>query len=349
MKRFFQKLFDWERWTYDAIYAPASIAWLYFAIKARAFWFFTPVNPTLEFAGFEGGSKREMYRQLPQWCLPVTLFVEHTSDIEKIKLQAEKAGLRFPFVVKPDTGMQGVLFRIVNNEAELNDYHAVVGEDYILQDFVQLPFEFSVFHIRYPGQKTGIVTGFVAKEYLQVIGDGKKMLGQLVSVHPLAKYKVNELKKQHAEKWNNIVPANEKYVLNYAGNHRHGARFINLSNDIDQRLSDIFDRISNEVGEFYFGRYDLKCTSIEDLKNGKNIEMLEFNGAGAAAIHIFDCNMSYRQALKEIVRHWRYLYEIGKINNKRGIPYWTLRQGFVFLKKCKRNYNRLLAIERSST
>ena len=116
--------------------------------------------------------------------------------------------------------MQGVLFRIVNNEAELNDYHAVVGEDYILQDFVQLPFEFSVFHIRYPGEKTGIVTGFVAKEYLQVIGDGKKMLGQLVSLHPLAKYKVNELKKQHAEKWNNIVPANSRVGLTGVKNQK---------------------------------------------------------------------------------------------------------------------------------
>ena len=345
--RFLKKLFDWERWSYDAIYAPLGIVWLYYAIKARAFWFFTPANPSLEFAGFEGGSKKEMYQQLPQWCLPPTLFIEHTDDFEKVKHQVKEGGLDYPFVAKPDSGMQGVLFCIVDNDAELKNYHEIVGEDYILQSFVQLPIELSVFHIRYPGQAKGFVTGFVAKEYLQVTGDGERTLADLVSVHPLAKYKKTELKNRHDKKWDTVLPPLEKYVLNYAGNHRHGAKFINMKKEIDQALCDVFDQISIEAGELYFGRYDLKCTSLDDLRNGKNIEMLEFNGAGAAAIHIFDCNMSYWEALKEIVRHWRYLYEIGKINNKRGVKYWTFREGFVFLKKCKKNYSRLLAIEQS--
>jgi hypothetical protein len=47
MKRFFQKIFNWEKWSYDAIYLPIDIVWLWYAVKARAFWYFTPVNPTL--------------------------------------------------------------------------------------------------------------------------------------------------------------------------------------------------------------------------------------------------------------------------------------------------------------
>lgn len=187
----------------------------------------------------------------------------------------------------------------------------------------------------------------VAKDYLHVTGDGKKTVEELVAAHPLARYQTEEMKARHAAKWNFVPAPNENFVLNYAGNHRVGARFINMNKQIDQQLCDVFDKISNEVGEFYFGRYDLKCTSLEDLKNGKNIEILEFNGAGAVPIHIFDCNLSYWKGLKEVVRHWGHLYRIGKMNNKRGIRYWTWREGIDFLNACKKTYKRKLAIDAS--
>jgi hypothetical protein len=155
------------------------------------------------------------------------------------------------------------------------------------------------------------------------------------------------MKKKHEGNWQKIIPAHEKYFLSMAGNHISGAKFINLNHEINQQLCDVFDRISNEAGQFYFGRYDLKCTSLEDLKAGKNIQILEFNGAGAAITHVFDRNMSYVAALKEIVRHWRHLYRIGKINHKRGVPYWSFMKGYRFMKKTKKNFRRLSAIDKT--
>ena len=96
MKRFFKKIFYWENWSYDAIYAPLGVVWLYYAIKAKAFWFFTPVNPTLIFAGFEGGSKKEVYDQLPAWSIPVTLLIEPESVFGALKLKMHQAGLQYP-------------------------------------------------------------------------------------------------------------------------------------------------------------------------------------------------------------------------------------------------------------
>ena len=113
MKDFFKRLFEWERWPYDIMYAPVSVAWLYYAIKARALWFFTPVNPSLQFAGFEGNSKKEMYQQLPKWCLPETLYIENTKSLDEIKSELKKIELSFPIIAKPDRGMQGVLFRVI--------------------------------------------------------------------------------------------------------------------------------------------------------------------------------------------------------------------------------------------
>src|SRR5688572_18845162 len=275
MKRFFQKLFNWERWSYDLIYLPIDIVWLWYAIKAKHFWYFTPVNPTLIFAGFEGGSKKEMYEQLPKWSYPTTLYIDPATNFDEVQQRMKQSGLDFPIVVKPDSGMAGVLFRIIRNEGELKTYHGLVGEDYILQRFIDEKLsEFSVFHIRYPDQTKGIITGLIVKDYLHATGDGSKTLGELVAAHPVAKHKASQLQKKHEANWNKVIPAGEKYVLNRAGNHNTGAKFVNLNHQIDQQLCDVFDRISNEAGQFYFGRYDIKCPSLEDLKNGKNILIL---------------------------------------------------------------------------
>lgn len=347
MQKLFQKILNWEKWSYDVIYLPIDIVWLWYAIKARHFWFFTSVNPTLIFAGFEGGSKKEMYDQLPAWSYPTSLLIDPADNIEKVKKGMQQAGLNFPVVVKPDSGMAGVLFRIIKNDDELKYYHDLVGEMYILQKFIDDLSEFSVFHIRYPGQTKGVITGLIVKEYLHVIGDGNKTLDALVAEHPVAKYKVAQAKKKHEANWNKIIPAGEKYILNRAGNHNTGAKFINLNHEIDQQLCDVFDTISNETGQFYFGRYDLKCTSLEDMKNRKNISILEYNGAGAAITHVFDRNMSFGSALREIVRHWRHLYRIGRINHKKGVPYWSFVKGYRFMQKAKKNFKRMSAIDKT--
>jgi hypothetical protein len=201
--------------------------------------------------------------------------------------------------------------------------------------------EFSVFYIRYPGETKGKITGFILKDYLHVTGDGKKTLEQLANEHPKAMHRLTEMKKKHEANWVTIPKDGENYYLSVAGNHNRGARFINLHKEIDQRIHDVFDRLNNESKSFYYGRYDLKCTSIEDLKEGKNIMIIEYNGAGAEPNHIYDCGMSYGNALKVIAAHWRDLYRIGKINNKRGVPYWNFKKGYRFMQQSKKIFKEL--------
>src|SRR4030095_11951252 len=160
MKKFFQKVINWELWPFDLIYAPVSIVWLYYSLKARSLYFFTPSNPTLIFGGFEAGSKMEMYPQLPAGTYPKTILITPTHKIDDIKKELIANGLKYPFVAKPDEGMQGVLFRVIESEEELIKYNRGVGVNYIIQTFVDLPMEFSVFYIRYPGETKGKVTGF---------------------------------------------------------------------------------------------------------------------------------------------------------------------------------------------
>lgn len=341
MKKIWDKITNWERWPFVVIYAPLGFAWAYYACKAKAFWFFSNVNPTLEFSGFEGEPKKEMYEQLPVNLYPKTLFIKAGTDFQRVQAAIINAGIEYPFVTKPDVGMQGILFRKISKEKDLFDYHQNVPVDYLVQEFVDLPLEFSVFHIKYPGQTKGKVTGFILKEYMYVEGDGVSTLLQLIEQHPKAQDRTLEMTKKHEANLAKVLEKGEKYTLSIAGNHNRGARFINLHREIDAKLCNVFDAISNKVGPFYFGRYDLKCTSMEDLKAGKSISILEFNGAGAEPNHIYDCGMSYVEALKEIVRHWRDLYQIGQINEKNGIPYWNFKKGYRYLRKASRFFDTL--------
>lgn len=295
----------------------------------------------MEFAGFEGENKTEMYEQLPQKYYPKTLFICANEKFHDLVERLAIEGFEYPFVVKPQIGMHAMMFRKVHNVQQLKRYHDFTDINYMVQTWIDLPMEFSVFHIRYPGEKKGQVTGFILKDYLAVTGDGKSTLLELIHQHPKARYREEEMKRKHTRCLNVVVPKGEKYYLSIAGNHNRGARFINLHKQIDERLCNVFDKISNEAGEFYFGRYDLKCTSIEDLKAGRNIAILEFNGAGAEPNHIYDCGMSYWNALKIINQHWNHLYNISRINYKRGIPHWSFGKGYAYLRNAKKFFKKM--------
>lgn len=341
MKRLWQQLTHWERWPFNLIYTPMGFLWLYYAVKARAFWFCSNVDPTLEFAGFIGETKREMYEQMPNHLYPATIYIMPNQPIKAVEAQIAAAGIGYPFAVKPQVGMQGMMFRKINSPQQLAAYHRQMIAEYLVQSLVDLPMEFSVFHIRYPGHNKGKITGFILKEYLAVTGDGQSTLLQLIRQHERAAFREEEMRQYHAEQLDCILPAGEKYYLSIAGNHNRGARFINLHHEIDAALCNVFDDISLQCGHFYYGRYDLKCTSVEDLKEGKNIQILEYNGTGAEPNHIYDCGMTYLQALKVIKAHWKDMYRIGKINFKQGIPYWNYSKGRAHMKKSKRFFKML--------
>jgi len=77
------------------------------------------------------------------------------------------------------------------------------------------------------------------------------------------------------------------------------------------------------------------------MKNGKNFCILEFNGCGAEPNHIYDCGMSLGKAYREILKHWKALYEISKYNHEHGTPYWSFQKGRLFLRDSGRHFQML--------
>lgn len=341
IRNLFERITNWELWNFYVLYFPIGFVWLWYCLRSRSFWFFSSSNPTITFGGFEGEGKKEMYDQLPPDFVPRTIYIMHDLPFEEVKQKVAGAGFQYPFIVKPDVGMKGILFRKIENEEQLQKYHERIPVEYIVQDLVMLPVELSVFYYRHPDSQVGTVSGFIHKELLQVCGDGEHTLEELISLHPRARHRMEEMRHRHGHRFDRVIPREEIFFLSYAGNHNRGAHFTNLHKEIDEDLRKVFDELSHYNGNFFYGRYDIKTTSIEDLKKGRNFFILEFNGCGAEPNHIYDCGMSIWKAYAEILKHWKALYEISRHNHKNGTPYWSFKKGYDFLKKSREHFRLL--------
>ncbi|MCC7503875.1 MAG: hypothetical protein IT259_01185 [Saprospiraceae bacterium] len=337
-----QTITDWERWPFAVFYFPLSFVWLWHILRARAFWFFSPSNPTLTFGGFEGEGKKEMYEQLPPDSFPATLFIQPDEDFEGVLEKIKEKGLKWPFIVKPDIGMKSLFFRKIDTPEQLLEYHRHCPVEYLAQDLIPYPMEVGVFYVRHPKEKKGRVTGMVQKDPPKVTGNGASTLRELIAEHPRARFRFEEMCRKHAHALDQVIPDGEEYYLSYAGSRNRGAQIVNLSHLIDDRLSEVFDRFSHHNGQFFYGRYDVKCTHVDDLREGRNFSIIEFNGCGSGVTHIFHNGWHVFRAYAEIIRHWKHLSEISLYNNKvHKVPYWSFWRGLQHLRQSGRHFKWL--------
>ncbi len=345
LKKAIYYITHWETWNWLAKYVPIMPAWFWFCLKSGSLWFFTSSNPSIAFGGFLGESKKKIYDQLPPGSYPRSICINPSIQISQLKDLIDKGNFTFPVAVKPDVGMMGFMFRKINNSGELYRYHAAMVAEYILQEFILYPLEVSVFYYRFPHQTGGAITGFVRKEFLKVTGDGKSTLRLLVEKYPRVAFRQLEMKRKHSRNLDNIIPAGEEFYLSQALNLSRGGKLISLEHEKDERLLKVFDDLSLNSSNFFFGRYDIKCSSIEDLKSGKNFSILEYNGSGAEPHHIYGNGNTLLQAYSILLKHWKILYSISRENHKNGITYWPFRQGLVFFNKANSHFRELRRLD----
>lgn len=344
LKKNIYRLEHWETWHWLVKYIPMVPFWIGHCIKARSWWFFTAANPTLTFGGYEGENKMEMYSRLPGGSYPKTTLIETTMSRTSVEAQIRGQCFEFPLAVKPDVGRMGLMFRKINSFSELLKYHDRMKVDYIVQEFISYPMEVSVFYYRFPNEQKGTITGFVRKECLSITGDGISSLYELMLRYPRVQFRLEEMKIKHASSLNRIIPCGEKYILCEALNLSRGGKLVSLEHEKDEKLLAIFDALSY-TGDFYFGRYDIKCLSIDDLKEGKNFCVLEFNGSGAEPHHVYGNGNSFLKAIKILLEHWHILYQISVLNHKKGIPYWSFSRGFQHLLNARKHFKTLKLLE----
>src|SRR5947209_4159337 len=105
-----------EFWPAPLFYAPVAAYWAWQALRYRSITLPSIANPLMEYGGLCGESKIGLFESMspegrkwlaPYVCLERGDAARLDSDQAELLLLAERAGLAFPLVAKPDIGCHG--------------------------------------------------------------------------------------------------------------------------------------------------------------------------------------------------------------------------------------------------
>ncbi|MFB9841645.1 NRDE family protein [Mucilaginibacter ginsenosidivorans] len=337
LRKFFIRLFNWEYWPFNIVYAPILPYWFWLSLKARSFFFFNTANPSIENGGFAMESKKLIHKLIPEKYTPKTMAFRPGASLETIRESLRNNLMDFPLIAKPDIGMKGVLVKKVNNEAELSDYLRAIKVDFLLQECIPYKNEVGIFYYRIPGAMKGKISGVVGKHFLTVTGDGRSSIEQLVISEPRYLLQLEVLRQTYGHFLQQVLPVGKTHTLVPYGNHARGAKFIDLSKKVTRQLTETIDEVCHRIPGFYFGRLDVMYNNWEELCEGKNFTIVELNGAGSEPTHIYDPMHSIFFAWREIMRHWKLLNVISRINrNRLEINYLGFKEGVALLRNNSR-------------
>ena len=326
-KLLFHKMTHWEYWPFQLVYIPIYFQWVFYAIKAKSFFFFNASNPTIKNGGFIMESKKAIYDLIPQQFYPITSLIKEGTSVEEIENTIKEVGMKFPLIAKPDIGLRGSGVKKIETLTDLEQYASKANFDYVIQDLIPFPHEVGIFYVRYPHQKTGKITGIVSKEFLIITGNGIATIEELIKENPRFELQLKVLKREYGDRLSTVLKAGEKMNLVPYGNHARGAKFIDGSHWVTSKLETVIDEMCVQIPGFYFGRLDVMYNTIAELEDGKNFLIVELNGAASEPTHIYDPKHSLFFAWKELSRHIKYMYEISAANNKNGVPYLAHKEG----------------------
>ncbi len=310
-----------------ATYFPVVLYYLYLSLRARSFFFFTATNPGIETGGMLGESKRGILDKISDKYKPASPFIAKDTPFEEVLTILQKHQIDFPIVAKPDIGERGTLVEKLTSAEALKVHLSKNNINYILQPFIDYKEELAIMYWRMPNETTSKIYSVTRKEFLAFTGDGERTLRSMIMAYPRAVLQLDKLSKRFADKMDVILPKGEKLELEPIGNHCRGTMFLDGNDLIDNDLEAVVSDMAIGIEEVYFGRFDLKCRSIEDLKKGEHIAVLELNGVGAEPAHIYDPNSKLLTVYKTLLGQWSIMFQIAMYNHHvRGVSFMTLRE-----------------------
>ncbi len=325
-------------WT---LYLPLSPYYIYLSFKAKSFGFFNATNPGIKNGGLSLESKIELAKILPKELQPNTIFYSFNGSILINQRTLEEQGIFFPVIVKPDLGCRGKNVVLLSSYEELQNHLKTIWYDVVIQNYIDLPEECGIFYCRYPNEKEGFISGIVYKKGIEIIGDGVRRVEEILLDSSRYEGHVDSLKITSKEVMGQILSKGESICLSKIGNHSRGATFYDYSHSITPELTQTINAISLKIEGFYYGRFDIKYHTWQELNEGKNIQIIELNGAGSESTHMYDPKHSYLFALLEMKKHWKIMYEIAGQNKKRGYSYLNLQQCWNLLTTSITTHNNL--------
>ncbi len=328
-------LHSWRKWTRFEFwpawlfYAPIVPIYIFRSLVGRSFTLPFYSNPQILNSGLMGESKWDFLKHLDNKDASTlnTKLLDQTLSIEDIKNIIRENGFSFPFILKPDVGQRGYGVRIIRTDSELDDYlkltrgynnnqktkekkNTNTNLTLVLQKLSLFPFEAGIFYYRYPSEKSGHIFSITDKKFPAIVGDGISRLGDLILKDKRARI-IAPIYFERFEDLNFVVPKNEEIIISECGNHCQGAIFENGANLNSDMLYERLDGIAKKIPDFYFGRFDIRYLDADSLRQGQGFEIVEVNGAGSEATHIWDKHTSIIEAYAVLWKQWKILFEIG--------------------------------------
>jgi hypothetical protein len=305
-------------------YGPVVLQWIVLGLRFGDFSLPTAANPHIATGGLCGESKTAILDLVegPARAViaPYSTLITGSSDVQAAHEAMAASGLALPIVIKPDIGCNGTGVRLVETEAVLATALASFprGVKLVLQRLIPFEGEAGIFYIRRPQDSAGHISSLTLKHAPMVTGDGVSSLRALITSDPrhgkLQRLYLSRLAHRLEE-----VPARGARVrLVFAGNHCKGSIFRNGAAEITPALATRIDAIARAMPDFHFGRIDVRYRSLHGLREGEDFSIIEINGVGSEATHIWDPDTTLREVFSAQFRHYRAAFEIGRDMRRRG-------------------------------
>lgn len=319
-------------------YFPMALYWLWLSLKHRGVTLPTAANPAFPLGGLVGESKAIVTADLHGKAKE--RFADHfpflrggegrslDHDLEAALDGLETSGLVMPFVAKPDMACRGAGVRLIRTREDLTSYLSLfpTGQTIIFQQYIPYEAEAGIFYFRYPGQETGRILSLTLKYFPYIFGDGVSTIKSLILAEPRAGKLSHLYLPRHAERLDHVLEAGEPMRLAFTGSHSRGTIFRNGNAFITEQMRVAFDEVADGVPGFFFGRFDARFPSLEDLQAGGPFHLMEINGAGGEVAHIWDARTKILEAYKALAEQYRIVFEIGAENRRRGHKPSSLRE-----------------------
>jgi membrane protein DedA with SNARE-associated domain len=318
--RIASRLSRWEFWPAWLFYAPVAIWVAILALRHRGFTTITACNPGIEDGGVVGESKFEILHRLPaEYTIPSARVRLDSSDpaADAMAIMA-RARWTFPVVLKPDVGQRGVGVRLVHTVGELRAYFCGTSRDVLVQPFHSGPYEAGVFYVRMPGDARGRIFSITDKQFPVVVGDGRSTVAQLIDAHPRYRLQRALFARRHRRTIDRVLSGGEHLQLAVAGNHAQGTTFHDGWHLWTPELERRVDAIAQQFDGFYIGRFDIRYSNVAGFMSGRDLAIVELNGATSESTNIYDPGRSLWSAYRVLFRQWSLVFAIGAANRRAG-------------------------------
>ena len=315
----------WEFWPAWLFYIPVATNYVWLAIRHRGFTLPTAANPGMFSGGFVGESKiatlQDLHATSPEFTAEACFLegataAERLASLERLRGQCR---IDYPFILKPDVGQRGVGVKLIRTQEQAEEVLRNTCAPLLLQRYAPGPHEAGVFYYRFPHEPRGRIFAITEKFFPVLIGDGQRTIEELVWQDGRARFAAGKYFRRLGERLPKVLPAGESLKLVEAGNPAQGCIFRDgahlWSEALERRINDISQRLDG----FFIGRYDIRYSAVEELRAGRNFEIIELNGAASEATSIYDPRNSLFAAYRTLFRQWELVFAIGAANRRRGL------------------------------